>query len=322
MQSVSLTGTGITTTRLGFGTAGLMRVAGAAQRENLVAAAWDSGIRHFDTAPIYGLGESERILGRVLRGRLQEATITTKFGLAVNPMAARLLPLQNVGRALIRALPMLRGMARRRAGTLYERPPLDAGAARDSLLRSLAALGRERVECFLAHDCAPDQFRDDRLLDTLRALRDQGRIVSHGIATGIDHTLHLLDSHPHYCPVVQFATPLSQGLPTGLARARGVITHGALSGVYSQLRTSDLLRRRWQTALDLDLRDDSARATLFLRAALAQNPEGVVLFQSTSVDHIVRNAEVATVPLDAERLRVVQRLAAALDVDEPATHAA
>lgn len=322
MQRIALAGTGVTTTRLGFGTAGLMRVAGASQRENLVAAAWDSGIRHFDTAPIYGLGESERILGRVLRGRLRDATITTKFGLAVNPLAARLLPLQNVGRALLHALPMLRGMARRRAGTFYERAPLDADAARQSLLRSLAALGRERVECFLAHDCEPEQLRDDSLLDTLQALRDQGRIASFGIATGFEHTLRLLDSHPRYCPVVQFSPPLSQPLPAALVRARGLITHGVLSGAFARLRTSDLLRLRWQTALDLDLREDAARAALFLRAALAQNPDGIVLFQSSSVDRIMRNAASAAAPLDAERLRVIQRLAAALDVDEPATHAA
>ena len=33
-----------------------------------MAAAWDDGLRYFDTAPLYGHGLSEARLGRVLRG--------------------------------------------------------------------------------------------------------------------------------------------------------------------------------------------------------------------------------------------------------------
>ena len=39
-----------------------------------------SGIRFFDTANIYGQGESERILGAALDGRRKRATIVTKAG--------------------------------------------------------------------------------------------------------------------------------------------------------------------------------------------------------------------------------------------------
>ena len=41
-----------------------------------VEAAWDAGIRTFDTAPHYGLGLSERRLGAALRGRPRD-TYTT-----------------------------------------------------------------------------------------------------------------------------------------------------------------------------------------------------------------------------------------------------
>jgi aryl-alcohol dehydrogenase-like predicted oxidoreductase len=42
--------------------------------------ALDSGINFFDTAPIYGLGHSETLLGRALRGRREEAIVATKCG--------------------------------------------------------------------------------------------------------------------------------------------------------------------------------------------------------------------------------------------------
>jgi aryl-alcohol dehydrogenase-like predicted oxidoreductase len=48
---------------------------------SVVDTALDRGINLFDTADIYGSGESERLLGRAVRGRRGEAIIATKFGM-------------------------------------------------------------------------------------------------------------------------------------------------------------------------------------------------------------------------------------------------
>lgn len=45
-----------------------------------VPIALDKGVNFFDTADIYGLGNSERCLGKFLKGRRHEAIIATKFG--------------------------------------------------------------------------------------------------------------------------------------------------------------------------------------------------------------------------------------------------
>jgi D-threo-aldose 1-dehydrogenase len=101
--------------RLGFGTSGIMGAAlTTAGRLKLLDAAFDAGIRHFDTAPLYGFGEAESLLGRFLRGRRDAITITTKFGLlpaSVHPLARPLIPL---ARGLNRRLlpPLRRGVAR------------------------------------------------------------------------------------------------------------------------------------------------------------------------------------------------------------------
>jgi aryl-alcohol dehydrogenase-like predicted oxidoreductase len=47
----------------------------------VVDAALDSGITHFDTADIYGRGNSEEFLGRALGSRRDEVVITTKVGM-------------------------------------------------------------------------------------------------------------------------------------------------------------------------------------------------------------------------------------------------
>ena len=46
----------------------------------VVEAALDAGVTHFDTAEVYGDGESERYLGELLRARREEVVIATKFG--------------------------------------------------------------------------------------------------------------------------------------------------------------------------------------------------------------------------------------------------
>lgn len=54
-----------------------------------VAAAWDAGVRYYDTAPHYGLGLSERRLGTALAHRPRaEFTVSTKVGRLLEPHPA------------------------------------------------------------------------------------------------------------------------------------------------------------------------------------------------------------------------------------------
>ena len=47
----------------------------------VVDAALDAGVNFFDTADVYGAGQSEEFLGRALKGRREKAIIATKFGI-------------------------------------------------------------------------------------------------------------------------------------------------------------------------------------------------------------------------------------------------
>ena len=51
--------TGVVTSAIGFGCAGLFRIPHRKARKAMLDAAYDAGIRHFDTAPMYGLGLAE-----------------------------------------------------------------------------------------------------------------------------------------------------------------------------------------------------------------------------------------------------------------------
>ena len=95
-QRRKVTRGGLEVTALGLGCAafgGLYRAAPLADAHAALQAAWDRGIRYFDTAPMYGLGRAEHILGDFLRGaatRASEAVVSTKAGrLMVAPRPGR-----------------------------------------------------------------------------------------------------------------------------------------------------------------------------------------------------------------------------------------
>lgn len=73
----------ISAVTLGAWAIGGMFWGGTDEKDAIAAihAALDAGITTIDTAPIYGCGRSESIVGKAIRGRREQVTILTKFGL-------------------------------------------------------------------------------------------------------------------------------------------------------------------------------------------------------------------------------------------------
>lgn len=134
-----------------------------------VDAAWDGGIRTFDTAPHYGLGLSERRLGEALRGRpREEFTISTKVGRLLRPAG------QADGRDPA-------GFAVH-AGYTREFD-FSADGIRRSLDASLGRLGLDRIDIVLIHD--PDDHADQAFREAyplLEKLRGEGIVRAIGAA--------------------------------------------------------------------------------------------------------------------------------------------
>ena len=61
----------------------------AGDRQRLLDLAVDLGVRHFDVARLYGLGQAEAELGALLRRHPGQLTVATKCGLGeANPSSA------------------------------------------------------------------------------------------------------------------------------------------------------------------------------------------------------------------------------------------
>jgi aryl-alcohol dehydrogenase-like predicted oxidoreductase len=67
--------------RVGLGTNNFGRRIDLEATRAVVDAALDAGVTHFDTADVYGDGDSERFLGEILKGRRDQVFLATKFGM-------------------------------------------------------------------------------------------------------------------------------------------------------------------------------------------------------------------------------------------------
>jgi D-threo-aldose 1-dehydrogenase len=132
-----------------------------------VDAAWDGGIRTFDTAPHYGLGLSERRLGDALRHRPRaEYAICTKVGRLLEPSGAAGRDSEGF------AVP----------ASSVRRFDFSADGVRRSLEASLARLGHGSVDIALIHD--PDDHGEQALREAypaLERLRAEGVVGAIGV---------------------------------------------------------------------------------------------------------------------------------------------
>ena len=300
---VKLGTTGVESTALGFGSANIFRLPGAAQRSRILCAAYDAGIRHFDTAPMYGLGLAETDVGRFARGRRGSITIATKFGIGPTRLGRVAGRGQGPIRRAMEALPALRNQAREKAagpqsglaGTLlYSAEGYHSAAARTSLERSLRALGTDYVDLFLLHDPEPGSLRSEDVCSYLEETRKAGLIRTWGIAGEVTPSLRIANAFTADVPVLQLRDDIWLRSPRRTLRPiGGLITFGALGGTLDRLMGSLAAapeeRARLSELSGADCADAGAVASLMLAAALRENHSGIVLF-STIHPHRIQQA--------------------------------
>ncbi|HEY1739708.1 MAG TPA: aldo/keto reductase, partial [Acidimicrobiia bacterium] len=138
-----------------------------------VDAAWNAGIRYFDTAPFYGHGLAEQRLGAALAGRPRdEYVVSTKVGRVLEPSPGA-------------------------DTSIFKIDPETAAVfdySRDGVLRSfeasLSRLGIDRVDVLFVHD--PDAHEEVALAGAFPALvelREQG--VVRAIGAGMNQSAML-----------------------------------------------------------------------------------------------------------------------------------
>lgn len=220
---------------LGFGTApigNLYRAISDAAARAVLDSAWSCGVRHFDTAPLYGLGLSETRLNPFLRDKPRDDyVLATKVG--------RLMRVCAPGEERIAVGKFFDVPARRE---IYD---YSYDGVMRSLEFSLERLGLDRVDVLYAHDLDIFTHGSQDVLDhwmtqfmtggykAMIALRDQGLIRAFGAGLNEwqscqwltergDFDIFLLAGR--YTLLEQEA--LSSFLPMATARGIGIVLGG------------------------------------------------------------------------------------------------
>ncbi|MGH3384500.1 MAG: aldo/keto reductase [Nocardioidaceae bacterium] len=168
--------TELTLGRLGYGAANvgnLYRALTDDEAWRTLEAAWDSGVRYFDTAPHYGLGLSERRLGAFLATKPRdEFVLSTKVGRLLRPYPEGAGRLDDANDFAVPA-------------DLVRVWDFTADGVRRSLDESLERLGLDAVDVLFLHD--PERHDLQRGLSeglpALAALRDEGLVSAIGVGS-------------------------------------------------------------------------------------------------------------------------------------------
>lgn len=285
MHKVALGATGMTVSAVGLGCSRLGSTLGGctgAAADRLLRHAQAVGVSLFDTADIYGQGDSERLLGAALRGNRDRAVILTKAGQRFTAAQRAVALAKGPLRLAARHLPQLRRrIAARRAAPLPRdfRPDY----LREAIRRSLRRLRTDRIDLFLLHSPPAEELRHAHsACEMLDRLVQAGDVRAWGVSCDDAEALQAALAIPSVA-VVQ--------LPLALARTeagRRMLDAAAARGV-------GVLVRELGASVVGGLADPSARRQA-VAAALATAAAAVVgTTNAAHLDEIV--AEASRIPL-------------------------
>jgi len=343
LTKIGTTGLALPAMGLGCGTLGDPdEVISEAQAQATLQAAWDGGIRYFDTAPWYGNTKSEHRLGHFLRQQpRQEFTVTTKVGRVYfrpdDPAGFGHSP----------------WMARWKGGLPFD---LRFDYSRDGLLRSyedsLMRLGLNRVDALVIHDLdfrhqkteegvarALDVLENEGGYRLLRDLKEAGEIKAIGVGINHDGMIKrfLERFEIDYFLIAMPYTLLDQtamdrefdlcaehgaGVVIGAVFASGILAHGAgEGGRYAYQPASAEIIERVRRMEAVCTRFGTALSTAALQFPLAHPLVASVIPGANSPGQVAQNLDALSASVPGE-LWIELKSAGLLRSDAPVPAAA
>ena len=257
MQLIQILNTNLKTSRFIFGTASLFNVGARKERLNLLSAAVDHGFTHFDLAPYYGFGMSERDMSFILK-KHPFISVTTKVGI-YSPGGEN----QSAASIFLRKL----------AGRVYSpisRPSINFSIAQAqiSLEGSLRRLGRDHIELYMLHEPTWDLLNSEEWLKWLETKVQAGLVGNFGLALTADKLEPFLEKKSKLTNVVQVLDSLDRKeadiLPSYAKPLQ--ITYGYLSAMYD--------------------RGPKISVEDALKAALGRNKDGAIIVSTKKIKRL------------------------------------
>lgn len=181
---------------------------GASQVQDAFEATLDAGISFFDTAEVYGLGESERLLGRFMKELGRPAQIATKYF----PLPWRLTA-QSVSDALTASLNRLQVD---RVELYQVHMPFSFFMSQETLMNALAdEVKRGRITAVGVSNYSADQMRDAHGYLAARGVPLAVNQVQYSLLARKIESNGILDTARQLGVTILAYSPLAQGLLTG-----------------------------------------------------------------------------------------------------------
>ncbi len=173
--------------KLAFGTAAITSLSNPVIAQELLNTAFDLGIRQFDTAPLYGQGYSEKIVGTFIKYNRKDIVVNTKFGLGSAQIQSLpiilTMPMNYFLKKIIKktALPVTQQQR------IYPHRIIDLAYVKAHFESSIKRLNTEYIDTYLLHEGVP-AFLSEEAFYYLLNLKKQGRVLNIGIAANIVNT--------------------------------------------------------------------------------------------------------------------------------------
>jgi D-threo-aldose 1-dehydrogenase len=282
---------GRSTTNLGFGCAGLLRLPTARSRDTLLRTVFEEGITHFDVARMYGSGEAEGIVGSSLKSIRDRITLATKFGLPYATPTRSSLKIQSLAKWILSKSPALKNKIRMLASNatlstsqlaiphIYSVDEMER-----SLNLSLSQLQTDYIDMFFLHAPVIHDIIAEDLAGALEQKKAAGKIGAFGISGYRAELENFLKRRPDVCGdaiqchfSILHSGPESEPLRYKFAGIFGVIDD-SLQQLYDHLSRNKNFTKSWSDKLSIDLKVRENVGIIILAIALTLNPQGVLLF--------------------------------------------
>lgn len=151
-----------------------------AELRKLIGEALDLGVNAFDTANVYGQGDSERELGRTLKSRRDEVFLITKVGKRFSAKMRALRPFKPLLKAVLQRAESQQLVSERRGSEITA--DFRAETVPAAVEASLRRLGGLQIDALLLHSPPAQALGDPALAEILVKLKAQGKIGAFGVS--------------------------------------------------------------------------------------------------------------------------------------------
>jgi aryl-alcohol dehydrogenase-like predicted oxidoreductase len=217
-SQICINGASVRISRVGFGCARIYGRSELRTSARLIETALACGIRHFDTAPSYGDGQSEEVLGQVL-ANIPDVTIATKIGIGppveggyfsrISRFTYRRYVKPHLTHFPTTKTWLVKNALRNERNFALLQRKLGESEILRELDASMKRLKRSHIDVYLIHE--PDQFQlDETCANVFAELKRNGNIGCFGLGYG-----RSADAVPRFGTIVQARYVQGQALLEG-----------------------------------------------------------------------------------------------------------